>query len=176
MIKCYARIFSITGVLFFLGMLFSNLLVMAPRQALFTAMADGILFGIVMSLIIGTMHVSKARKAAGTETSGDIYAIRQYRELESALDPDRLFTALTQYLSKSRGFTLTQTDQGAGKLSARTPFSFMSLGNTVSVSLEKSPGGTLVKILARPSYPTVLADYGGNLRIANELRDHLRAL
>lgn len=176
MIKCYARIFSITGSLFFLGMLFSNLLVMPPRQALVMALADGILFGVVMSLIIGTMHAARARKAAGTETGGDIYATRQYRELESGLDQDRLFAALTQYLSGNRGFTITQKDQEAGKLTARTPFSFISLGNTVSVSLEKSPGGTLVKILSKPSFPTVLADYGANLRIANGLRDHLRAL
>lgn len=176
MIKSYARIFLITGAAFFLGILLSNLFIMAPRRALITALADGIIFGALMSLIIGTMHALKARKAAGGETGGDIYSTRQYRELESALDQDRLYSALTHYLSESRGFTLTETDQGAGKVAARTPFSFTSLGNSVSVSLEKSARGTLVKILSRPSFPTVLADYGANLRIANELRDYLRAL
>lgn len=176
MLKCYARIFSITGTLFFLGMLFADLLVMAPRQALITALADGIMFGLLMALIMGTMQVLKARKAAGEERVADIYSTRQYLEFESALDQERLYTALTHYFKGERGFTIAEADQGAGRISARTPFSFISFGNTVSVALEKGPRGTLVKILSKPAFPTVLADYGENLRIVLGLRDYLRAL
>lgn len=176
MIKCYARIFSITGSLFFLGMLFANLLVMAPRQALVTALADGLLFGLLMALIMGTTHIVKARKAAGGEPGAGIYSIRQYLEFESVLDQERLYTALTHYLKPDRGFTVTEADQGAGRIKARTAFSFISFGNAVSVALEKSPRGTLVKILSKPGFPTVLADYGENLRISRGLRDYLRAL
>jgi len=176
MIKSYARIFAITGTLFFLGMFFADLLVMAPRQALITALADGLMFGLLMALIMGTMQVVKARKAAGEERTADIYSTRQHLEFESPLDQERLYTALTHYFKGERGFTIAEADQGAGKISARTPFSFLSSGNTVSVILEKSPRGTLVKILSKPSFPTTLADYGENLRIVLGLRNHLRAL
>lgn len=176
MIRTYARIFFITGPLFFLGMLFSNLAIMEARPALENALTLGLLFGTAMAAVMGTLHIVRARQAAAGETGRDIYALRQVREFESALDYERLFTTVTHYLEKTAGFTLTEKDQEAGRIAARSPFNFNTFGSGITVRLEKRPGApTLVRIISKPLVFTVMADYGENLKNARDLEEHLRA-
>lgn len=177
MIKCYAKIFFITGSLFFLGMLFSNLSIMEFRPALANAVSLGILLGAAMALIMGTMHVVKAREAAAGEGGFDIYSVVQVRRLESTLPYDRLFDAVVHYLKGEGGCAVTGSDHDGGAVYARTPFNFTTFGSSVTVRLEKrQEGPTLVTITARPASFSILADYGENLKLARGVAAYLKGL
>ena len=176
MIKFCAKLFSFTGLVFFLGTLFSGLVMPGSRPDLIDALAGGLLFGAIMTLILGTVHYLKARKAAAGDERGDIYTTTQVREFESGLEYDRLFTTVAHYLKETAGFTLTESDHDAGRLAARTPFNFISFGSKVTVQLEKRAAGpALVRIVSKPLVITTLADYGDNLKIVKALEEHLRA-
>lgn len=177
MIKCYAKIYFITGSLFFLGMFFSNMSIMEFRPALENAAAVGILLGAAMALIMGTLHVVKARQAAAGESGFDIYSVVQVRRLESALPYDRLFDAVLHYLKGEGGCTVTGSDHDGGAVYARTPFNLVTFGSSVTVRLEKrQEGPTLVTITAKPVSFSILADYGENLKLARGAAAYLTGL
>lgn len=176
MLKCYARIFLITGTLFCLGIFFSDLAFMTLKPALVEAISSGLLFGLVMTAIMGTLHIVRARKAAGADREGDIYAVRQRAELRTALPYDRLFAVVGHYLSEVAGFTITEKNHEAGVISARSKLTFRTFGSKVTAALRKDgDSATLVTLSSRPLLGTTLADYGENLKIVREALDFLRA-
>ncbi len=176
MLKCYARIFFITGTLFCLGIFFSDLAIMAPRAALVNAIASGLLFGLGMAVVMGTLHILKARKIAGENRAGDIYAVRQRVELRTALPYDRLYAVVGHYLSEVAGFTITEKNHEAGVIAARSGLTFKTFGSKVTAMLRKDgENATLLTLTSRPLLGTTLADYGENLKIVREAEDFLRA-
>ncbi|OGR77809.1 MAG: hypothetical protein A2X32_00075 [Elusimicrobia bacterium GWC2_64_44] len=175
MLKTYFKIFFVTGGLFFLGMLFSDLTLMPFREALISAVSSGLLFGLTMAAVLGTAQILKVRRAAAGEQGRDLYSTTQVREFESGLEYSRLFASVTHYLQKVRGFELTENDADSGRAAARSKFNFTTFGNSVTVRLEKRPGApTLVRIVSRPLLPTLMCDYGENYRVARGLEDHLK--
>ena len=177
MIKYYVKVFAVTGVVFFLGILFSNLDFMPANRAVGNALGNAIIFAVVLTLVMGTLHVVRARKAAAGETGRDIYAVRQTRSFESRLGRDRLFASASAFLARSLRCKVTGSDPEAGKLSAHTPIDLATFGSRITVALEGTPEGpTLVTIVARPLLFFMLADYGENLRLSREVEQHLRGL
>ena len=176
MIKCYARIFFITGMLLGLGTFFSDLTMMTAKPAMVEAITYGLLFGITMTAIMGTLHVLGARKAAGANRAGDIYDVRQSAELRLSLPYDRLFAVVGHYLSEVAGFTITDTNHESGVISARSKLTFKTFGCKITATLRKdAESSTLLTLAARPMVWATLVDYGENLRIVREAEDFLRA-
>jgi len=176
MIKCYARIFFITGTLFALGIFFSDLALMATRAALVNAIATGLLFGAGMALIMGTLHIVRARRTAGENKAGDIYSVRQRAELRTALPYERLYAVVSHYLSEVAGFTITEKNHESGVISARSKLTFRTFGSRVTARLRRDgENATLVTLSSSPLLGTTLADYGENLRIVREAEEFLRA-
>ena len=176
MIKCYARIFAIMGSLFCLGTFFAELTFRPARPALIHAISCGLLFGAAMALTVGTLHVFRARKAAGSDRRGDIYAVRQSFELRSGLPYDRLFAVLTHYLKDVAGFAITGTNHESGAITARSRLNPMTFGSKVTAYLRRDgESSTLLTLTAGPTMWTTLADYGENLRIVRDAESFLRA-
>ena len=176
MLKCYARIFFITGTLCALGVFFSDLALMTARPALVNAIATGLIFGAGMTLVMGTLHIVKARKTAGDNIKGDIYTVKQRLELRSALPYDRLYSVLTHYFSEVADFTITEKNHESGIISARSRLTFKTFGSKVTATLRREgDSATLLELVSKPLLGTTLADYGENLRIVREAEDFLRA-
>ena len=176
MIKIYLRAFFVTAGLFFLWLLFQNLTNMGLRLAVVDALVKGALFGIALSAIIGTLHLVKARQAAGPDSGPDIYALKQVRELSSALPKDRAFELMRHYLEQVAGLTVTSVDTDGGRLESRSSLNFMTFGNKLSVTVRGAGnGGSEVTIVARPLIMTALADFGESLRAADGAAAFLRA-
>ena len=176
MLKCYARIFLITGTLFCLGIFFSDLAFMTLRPALVNAITSGLLFGLGMTAVMGTLHIIRARKAAGADREGDIYAVRQRAELRTGLPYDRLFAVVGHYFSEVAGFTITEKNHEAGVISARSKLTFRTFGSKITATLRKDgESATLLTLTSGPLLGTTLADYGENLKIVREALDFLRA-
>jgi len=176
MVKVYLKIFLMTAVVFFLAMFFSNMTTMRLKLALVDAGVRGVLFGIGMSALLGTLHIMRVRKKAGEYDTGDIYSTTQLRELKCRLPYDRVFSLMGHYLKEVAGFTVTLADQEAGRLEARSGLSFAStFGNKVTVTLRKAEEeATEVTITSRPLLFSILADYGESLAIAGEAAAFLR--
>lgn len=177
MLKTYLKIFFITGILFFFGILFADMTLMPFRQALIGAVSSGLLFGLTMAAVLGTIQIRRVRAAARGERVPGMYDTAQYREIESSLGYDALFAAVTSYLKGTCGFRITGSDQAAGRVYAQGPFNIWTFGISVQVRLEKREGApTLVKIASAPMLPTLLCDYGENYKVARGLQDHLKGV
>jgi len=176
MIKCYARIFLITGVLLGLGTFFSDLTMMTARMALVEAISYGLLFGLAAAVLMGTLHVFGARKTAGENREGNIYAVRQSTELRLSLPYDRLFAVVGHYLSEVAGFTITEKNHESGVIYARSRLTFKTFGCKVTATLRKDgESSTILTLVSRPLVWATLVDYGENLRIVREAEAFLRA-
>lgn len=177
MVKTYLKIFFITGILFFFGVLFSDMTLMPFRDSLIGAVSSGLLFGLTMSAVLGTIQIKRVRSAARGESAPGMYDTAQYREIESRLDDNALFAAVTSYLKGTCGFRITGSDQGAGRIYAQGPFNIWTFGTSVQVRIEKREGApALVKIVSAPMLPTLLCDYGENYKVARGLQDHLKGV
>lgn len=177
MIKTYLKIFSFAGGLLFLGMLLSDMTLMPFRDALIGALSTGLLFGLTMAAVLGTVQIVKVRAAAGGERLPGMYATTQYREIESSLGYDALFASVTGYLKGACGFRITGSDHEGGRIYAQGPLNVWTLSTSVQVRLEKREGApTLVKIVSAPLLPTLMCDCGADYRVARGLQDHLKGV
>lgn len=177
MIKTYLKIFFITGILFFVVILFSDMTLMPFREALIGAVSSGLLFGLTFAAVLGTIQIRKVRAAARGESLPGMYDTAQYREIESSLDDNALFAAVTSYLKGTCGFRITGSDQSAGRIYAQGPLNVWTIVTSVQVRLEKRDGApTLVKIMSSPLLPTLLCDCGENYKVARGLQDHLKGV
>ncbi len=170
MLKVYLKLFFLTAGLFFLAAFFGNLATMPLKLSAVDAAVKGALFGILMSAVLGTLHIVRVRGKAGGNDAGDIYSTTQVRELTSRLPCDRVLTLMGHYLKEVAGFSVTLTDHTAGRLEARTGLSLAStFGSKVTVSVRKAEdGSTAVTIISKPLLFSILADYGESLKIAGE--------
>lgn len=175
MIRFYLKTFAVTAGLLFLGLLFSNLTMMGLRLALADALVNGAALALVLTAVIGTLHVARVRKSAGPNSGRDIYSFPQVREVSSRLDPERAFAAMRHYAGEVAGLTVTSVDQEGGRLEARSGLTLMTFGNRLSVHVAKREnGGSHVTVSSAPLF-FALADYGESLRAADAAADYLRA-
>lgn len=175
MIKFYLKTFAVTGGLLFLGLLFSNLTMMGLRLAFADAFVNGTALALALTVLIGTFHVVRVRKAAGPNSGRDIYGFPQVREISSRLDPERAFAAMRHYLEEVARLTVTSVDQEGGRLEARSGLTLLTFGTKLTVQVSKrESGGSHVTVSSRP-LTLALADYGESLRTADAAADYLRA-
>jgi len=175
MVKCYAKIFFLSGLFFFFGALYADLNLLEGREAVTVALLLGVFIGLAFSGFVGTFHIMKVRRIAGGKRARDIYSVKQESELRLPMEPDRVFTLLQQYFMQVAHFSVTGADRLGGTISGRSPMVyFRTLGNTVSASVvSDNAGGSLVRISSKPLLPAALTDFGDNLRIVMEMEKYL---
>lgn len=176
MIKCYAKTLLLSWLLFLLVLLLPLFLGIAPDTSLARSAVEALLYGIVLTALLGTAQIIAARRAAGPDKDGDIYSVYQTRTFESSLPRERLFAAAEHYLNQAGRGRITLRDPEAGKLRALTPLNLLTLSSRIAVTVsDAGEGRSRVRIDAKPLLPTMPADFGANLRIAREIEAHLRA-
>ena len=176
MIKCYAKTLLLSWLLFLLVLLTPLFVGIAPDTSLTGSAAEALAYGAVLTAILGTAQIVAARRAAGSDTAGDIYSVSQTSTFESALPRERLFAAAEHYLSQAGRGRITLRDPEAGSLRALTPLNLLTLGSRISVSVsDAGEGRAMVRIDSRPLLPTLPADFGANLKIVRGIETHLRA-
>jgi hypothetical protein len=177
MLKCYLKLFFLSGLFFFLGALYADINIMEGQNAVTEALALGAVMGLVISVALGTMHIMRVRRIAPGKRAWDIYSVKQKSELHLPLEPDRAFSLLQQYFTEVAHFNVTGADKIAGTISGRTPLVyFRTLGNSVSADVKAdNAGGSLVSITSKPLLPATLTDFGDNLRIVTQIEKYLLA-
>ena len=127
-------------------------------EALGTGAVGGLVFGILMSAVLGTMQLLGSR---GTPRGGSL-SPRQERSVpvRGGPDlPDRIVGAL-----RSLPAEVTGADPRSGRFTARRGTSWKSWGEDVVVQLSGDPDRPSATVSSRPRVPTTLIDYGRGRR------------
>ena len=107
-----------------------------------------------------------------------IGAVRQRVTLEVPLPPEEALEAVSRVVFEELGWAIEHRE--TGRLRLRTPASFRSLGEQVSVDLHPLPGGSAVLLYSRPLSPVIVVDYNKNrenvLRFRELLKERLHMI
>ncbi len=133
-----------------------------PLMALLTGVPLGFLFAAV--------------DAALTRSTPDrwldpIGAVRQSVTLQLPLPPDEAMEALSRLVFETLEWPIE--NRAVGHLTLRTPRSFGSLGEQVTVDLHPTPSGSAVLLASRPLSRFAVLDYNRNRANLMRLRETL---
>ena len=89
-----------------------------------------------------------------------IGAVRQRVTLETPLPPEEALEAVSRVVFEELGWAIEGRE--TGHLRLRTPASFRSLGEQVTVDLHPTPGGSAILLYSRPLSSLIVVDYNKN--------------
>ncbi|MGV9411386.1 hypothetical protein ACWDOP_15825 [Nocardia sp. NPDC003693] len=173
--RVYTRIFVRTAPLFGVLMAgYSAILGVGLGGAVVVGVVGGLLFGAIMSLLLGTINIRSARRIGGEAATNA--PVRQQVSTVLSAEPPAVFEAV-DHLIQGSGARVTRRDTIAGRIEARTGFSWKSWGERLSATvLSLGDGRTEVRIESRPAFPGTVVDYGKNLQNVRQLEQGLRGL
>ncbi|MFE6864209.1 hypothetical protein [Nocardia sp. NPDC057668] len=173
--RVYARIFVRTAPLF--GVLLAGYFVIlggGAGGAVLVGVVGGLLFGAIMALLLGTISIRSVRRIGGESATNA--PVRQQLTTVLIAEPIAVFEAV-DHLIQGSGARVSQRDVTAGRIDARTGFSWKSWGERLSATvLSLGDGRTEVRIESRPRFPGTAVDYGKNLQNVRQLDEGLKAL
>lgn len=136
----------------------------------FDAVIAGVIFGLFMSLILGTLHQIVTRKLEDSPLTQPAQTLAIDMNISANEAFDKSLKVLGQF-----GAKLTRQDRAQGCLEACTGISWKSFGETISIVIsERNSGRSHIEIKSWPKLKTTIIDYGkgrGNVqRIAQLLQ------
>jgi hypothetical protein len=117
----------------------------------------------LMALSIGTLHVKTATSISTTDSKAALET-RHTRTIQIPLPYRRAFELCTLSLNTIDRCQIRRTDHSQGTIEAKTGISWKTFGDIISFKI--SPSGTRttqVEVTSRPTWRTVIVDYGRNL-------------
>lgn len=126
------------------------------------AIVQGIATGFIIALVLTLVHVWFVRRL--TKGNPANYGVRQMLETEAVQPLHALFEDLKNHLSQHR-WKIVQQDEHNGVLQFKTPISWLSWGEIVSIELRAYDVQlTKIKVQSRPWGRFTLIDCGKSLR------------
>ena len=148
-----------------------------PLTGLMAGLLGGILFGGVMSLILGTLHIWSVKQLRFK--SKEVMDVYQVRSIEMKLPYDKVFDLCLESV-KSMKCKIVEENRSQGRIVARTGISWKSWGEIITFDVRGMNDVTKVKVSSRPVVRTTLVDYGKNLenveKIISFLKERARRL
>jgi hypothetical protein len=143
------------------------------------AMIVGVVFGLLISSVFGTLQV---RSMQGKKRDDGSYAVHQTREVEIDLSFDEASVLARASLRDIHGLKilresgLTVTPEEAyGTIDARTGLNWETAGEKIGLRITRVDDNTSrIRIESRPRLSTTLIDYGRNLHNVNMISRYLR--
>lgn len=165
-VRLFLTLFLVGGVAFgvFFGVLIGGSIAWmaggaeALEETLALVPMAGLVFGAVMSLVLGTVEVLATRRQGP-------HALRVRQERRGPLDGTReeALERVAEAIAALPRAGKPRVDAVAGTVKARTRWSWPSFGEVVTARVEPyAPGGWTVVIESRPRLGTTLIDYGAN--------------
>ncbi len=126
-------------------------------------MSTGLLFGGLMALILGSLHIWSVRRMPAGRSEGAL-SVHHVREVELRLSYDEAFDLCVSSLAAVRKCRILREDRSLGKIDARAGMTWKTWGDVVSLEVRRTSGDlTRVEISSRPALRTTLVDCGKNL-------------
>jgi hypothetical protein len=141
------------------------ILPLAVRRDAAEAIEAGAFYGFWMAAIIGSRSLWRSRGNPDTRA-------RARRSLAVAADPDQVAAAARRALHHQQARILA--DDGR-HLAARTPASWQTWGQRLTVDVSAIPGGASVHIASTPRMWLTAVDYGRGNRQVDSLARELAA-
>jgi hypothetical protein len=137
--------------------------------------ASGLFFGVVMTAILGTMHVSGVRRILANPRR-EHFDVRQQCTIEVDLPVADTLELARRAVERLPRVHMDSVDSGAGKIHAQAGMTWKSWGESIDVSIVPgSAGGSVVTVESRPAMSSTILDYGRNLEnvetIARSIED-----
>jgi hypothetical protein len=162
--RLYLKLFLAFGVPF--GLLMG---VFYPYPALVVLI--GMLYGVIMSGIFGTIQHRSVRGKKQTHAAG----VKHQRDIEIDMPYHAAFDACLAAVGELQRTKFREIDRFAGTIKVRTGINLMTYGEIITFQLQSLDADTtLVRIASRPRLKTTLIDYGRNLEHVNRLSLYLR--
>jgi hypothetical protein len=129
-------------------------------------LGTGLVFGLIMAFTD-----TQLTRSVPEDRLDPIGAVRQRITLEVPLPPDQALEAVSRVVFEDLQWAIE--DRAEGHLTLRTPASFKSFGEQVTVDLHPTPDGSAVLIHSRPLSILVWVDYNKNRENVLLLRESL---
>jgi hypothetical protein len=130
------------------------------------ALGCGLVFGLIMAFAD-----RQITRSVPEDRLDPIGAVRQRITLEVPVPPDQALEAVSRVVFEELQWAIE--DRAEGHLALRTPASFKSFGEQVTVDLHPTPDGSAILIYSRPLSFLVWVDYNKNRENALLLREAL---
>ncbi|MGI9420596.1 MAG: hypothetical protein ACR2RA_22465 [Geminicoccaceae bacterium] len=157
----YVKIFLLTSILFTAGkFLFAIIFGMSFDIALgnlfVSSLKSGLTFGILMSLVIGTINKISTRRHSDVSKTTPIQSVTLI-----VLSPLDEAIARCQAAILGIGASIDKVDAHSGQVEASTKVSWKSFGEKISFRLsDRGDQTTEVEIESRPKLTMTIVDYG----------------
>ncbi|MEV6070661.1 hypothetical protein AB0L82_29310 [Nocardia sp. NPDC052001] len=157
--RLYLRIFLFTAIPFgvLIG-LYDSITFARTTSAILGGIIAGVIFGALIAAFGGTRQVRAARAAVHTDASDP--GLSQRARIHLPRSPQQSY-ALAQQVLRSLPARITTEDAATGRITAQTPMSWQTFGETLTITVESdTPDTSSVLIESHPRLRFTAVDYG----------------
>lgn len=171
--RLYLRLFLYCGLPFGIVMGTFNAFSHGLLQGILLGLVNGVLFGGFMSLIVGSWHISAARKIAHNYDES-VLDVVQEREVLLRLSYGEALDLCSRSIETVKSGWIVDVDPIKGLINAKSHMTWKRGGDRIRLELE-SVGNELVRInvSSRPLIWTNLVDNGSNLDNIQKITEFL---
>ena len=161
--KIYLNFFILFFVVFFLGNYAAKLFTNHPGEWL-ESLLVGLISGIIVSAVIGSLHMSTLRKVASDNINLDKFKIKHSNTISLLAYENELIHFLKERLKKKRWRLIQESEsEDETVLKFRSPMNWKSWGEIIYIRLFTGWQSRLnMEITSIPIVSTTLFDYGKN--------------
>ena len=139
----------------------------------YNALYSGIAFGVLMSAILGTMHIKGLKKVTSKEIGFNALRVHQKKVIEIKKGYDEAYLHCLNSL-RILDVEIEEENKAAGKITAKTSLTPDSFGEFINIMLTKiNSEQTKINISSKPVVKVTLIDYGKNLQNIKKMTELL---
>ena len=172
--KLYLKLFLAAGVPYGIIMGAVITLLSDPFTGLIAGLLGVILFGGIMSLILGSLHIWSVRRLGSKSKAAE--DVNQVRSIEMKLPYGKVFDLCLESVKLIKKCKIVEENRSWSRIVARTGISWKSWGEVITFDIRKMNDAVRVDVWSKPAIGTTLVDYGKNLenveKIISFLKEH----
>lgn len=161
----YVKIFIYTAIPFgiIMGLFYSC-----------SGIASGILFGAIMSFVLGTIHKKSLEKTLSPKNVSDS-GVKHTVNVDLKLSYDKAFKICLSSISAIKKSKVIQQNYYDGIIEAKAGMTWKSWGDIISFNIQKTNSlNTCVEVTSKPSLSTTVVDYGKNMENIEIIDNYLK--
>ncbi|MFF2557015.1 hypothetical protein ACFVUS_38860 [Nocardia sp. NPDC058058] len=166
--RLYLRIFLLTGIPFgvLIG-LYDSITFARSMSAALGGLIAGVIFGALIAAFGGTRQLRAARQAVYTDPANP--GLSQRARINLPRPPQQSY-ALAQQVLRTLLARITAEDAATGRITAQTPMSWQTFGETLTITVESAtPATSSVLIESHPRLRFTAVDYGTGRRHVEQI-------
>ncbi len=164
--KLYLKVFLITGFNFGLLTVIMDL-ILGNKLSIWGFLSAALFFGVFMSLILVSISISRLKKMGLKDFSDEDLAMKQKREIVSALNIPEIVERLKKD-EKTGKMKLQMLENGIQLSSGVSWESWGEIINIIQIPIEENK--YKYQIISKPKLSTTIIDYGKDFENVNRIK------